>query len=167
MKMATAGINHPGEHTHLLPLSGEMLWPVLKLRLLVLLIYFHPSLLSSAGKRDRSWKTLKKWLLFVASLLSMCNSHQRSERGEMSHSSATFTISSGSIWSTVHCFSSMFVIMNGTRGEEKQNLQTCALFERSSLQIISRHLKNMRIQTYIGVRVATADTVNMVNMTCC
>lgn len=58
----------------------------------------------------------------------------------------------------------MFVIMNGTRGEEKQNLQTCALFERSSLQIISRHLKNMRIQTYIGVRVATADTVNMVNI---
>lgn len=32
MKMATAGINHLGEHTHLLPLSGEMLWPVLKVK---------------------------------------------------------------------------------------------------------------------------------------
>lgn len=48
----------------------------------------------------------------------------------------------------------MFVIMKGARGEEKENLQTFALFERSSLQIISRHLKNVHIQTYIGVRVA-------------
>lgn len=58
----------------------------------------------------------------------------------------------------------MFVIMKGARGEEKENLQTFALFERSSLQIISRHLKNVHIQTYIGVRVATADTVYMVNI---